>query len=99
MTPVLRSPGSTTRASAGSNSAGPAASIISTRQCLVPYVAQLRYRRHLPSGVTTSVGRSSDSVFISSLVIVRILSNRSPSAERAISTAYPRPSPSGRRSR
>jgi hypothetical protein len=48
-TPILESPASTSRLFRGSNAAGCAASITSTRQCLVPGVAQLRYRRHVPS--------------------------------------------------
>ena len=40
-TPVLASPGSTVSRSLTSNSAGCAASVISTRQCMVPVVAQL----------------------------------------------------------
>ncbi len=86
-TPVLASPGSTVCRSLVSNSAGCAASVISTRQCLVPVVAQLRYSRQRPSGVRTRAGRSSDSVAMSSLPMVSSVSNRSPSAERATATA------------
>jgi len=84
---VAQRPGSTVCRSLMPNSAGCAASVISTRQCLVPGVAQLRYSRHRPSGVRTRAGRSSDSVAISSLPIVSSVWNRSPSAERATATA------------
>ena len=80
-----------------------AASVISTRQCLVPNVAQLRYSRHRPSGVRTRAGRSSDSVASSCLPMLSNVSNLSPSADRATATAYPRPglcpNPAGRRNR
>jgi hypothetical protein len=70
-----------------SNSAGWAASVISTRQCLVPVVAQLRYSRQRPPAVRTRAGRSSDSVAMSCLPMVSSVSNRSPSTERATATA------------
>ena len=87
LTAVLASPGSTVCRPRVRNSAGWAASVISTRQCLVPVVAQLRYSRQRPSGVRTRAGRSSDSVAISSLPMVSSVSNRSPSTERATATA------------
>ena len=60
----------------------------STRQCLVPVVAQLRYSRQPPSGSWTSSGRSSDSVSASSLVMTLSGSSKcTPSAENAIATA------------
>ena len=87
LTAVFTSPGSATRLCPGSNPAGLAASISSTRQCLVPNVPQLRYSRQVPSGVRISAGRSSDSASISSLAIVSSVSKCSPSADRAIATA------------
>ncbi len=99
LTPFFESPGSTTWLRRESNSAGWEASTTSTRQCFVPGVAQLRYSRQVPSGVRTRYGRSSESVASSSLWIMVTGSKCSPSAERATATAYPRPWPSGRRSR
>ena len=93
------SPGSTTLLRRASKASGLLASITSTRQCLVPVVAQLRYSRQAPSGVRTRAGRSSDSASISALPIVSSVSKRTPSADRATATAYPRPCPSGRRNR
>ena len=86
-TPVLASPGRITSRRPASNSPGCAASVISTRQCLVPNVAQLRYSRQRPSGVRTSAGRSSDSVAIASLPTLSSVSKCSPSADRATATA------------
>ena len=82
------SPGSTTSRVRTSSSAGWAASMTSTRQCLVPVVAQLRYSRQRPSGSWTSSGRSSDSVSASSLAMTLIGSSKcTPSGEKAIATA------------
>jgi len=99
LTPFFESPGSTSWLRRESNSDGWGASITSTRQCFVPGVAQLRYSRQVPSGIRTRNGRSRESVAMSSLWIIISGSKRSPSAERATATAYPRPCPSGRRSR
>jgi len=87
LTAVLTSPGSATRLCAASNPAGLAASISSTRQCLVPKVPQLRYSRQVPSGVRISAGRSSDSALTYSLVIVSSVSKCSPSPDLATATA------------
>ena len=87
LTPFLASPGSTICRVRALNSAGWAASSTSTRQCLVPGVAELRYSRQVPSGVRTMNGRSSESVAISSLEIMVSGSKCSPSVDRATATA------------
>jgi hypothetical protein len=55
--------------------------------------------RQPPSGRRTSAGRSSDAAPKASRGMVATCSNATPSRERAIATAYPRPAPTGRRSR
>ena len=87
LTAVSASPGSTTRLRRASKAPGWPASSTSTRQCLVPGVAQLRYSRQSPSGVITSAGRSSDSAPSSSRRMVSRVSKCTPSAERATTTA------------
>ena len=93
------SPGRTVTRSAGSNSDGSSASIASTRQWRVPGVAALTKMRQPPSGRRTSAGRSRESQTKSARSSSACGVKCTPSSALAIITPYPRPSPTGRRSR
>jgi hypothetical protein len=71
----------------------------STHQCFERDVEHETYNRQAPSSVGTRAGRSSDAAPNCSLVTVATVVNETPSSDRAITLAYPRPAVTGRRSR